>query len=488
MFPDYGVKEDIEELLGSFNPFNLLLCLQRPLGISKERDLIMRGEFEEAKVLVRDKFFLMNADERLSYIFKVTSGLHELRHFHDYFGTSCGFARLLQVFKDGIEFNKLWDQLKQERRIKLPLAMWAKAGDAPDALKTYLSKRQSYIEWLHLFDGSMRPVQIEGKSDADQVIIAYSLRGLQTLIPAVPRNFNRGEPGVDFHKMMPLGARALMEGSAFTTQLIAAGKLFGPKYFDQLKAAVMLGSVDDDEWIHYMTVDLYLSKHLGKFYSRFQLALSDISMMAADPIDITEWHPGWRLSKAVAAAKGIGPLYQKFDVDLADYMNKITKKIGWNSVNAVAKEAIVKGKSYLIDLDSSPEGETLWASILRAAYSLHLAFMTMREKVPEILADPAVYFVILSNLPPPPAFEEGSWKVFQGFGDKDANAFQIWFLFEHMQRQLMFSTKMPCPGGNVPHACPGDPLTTKGWRATDRCPFSQFVTQMGVPGLAVERV
>lgn len=488
VFPDSGERSDTSDLLGSFDPFNLLVSAPSPPDQAKERRLLMQGKLNYARQAAKKKLCHLPDNQRLTYIAQVTSGLHELRHFHDYFGTTSGFACLLRTLEDGMAFHQLWSQLRQGPRIKLPLAEWGRHADAPAVLKDYLAQRRSYVEWLNLFDGSMKALRRPGTTDAGAAVLVFSLKGVEASHPAVPMNFQSMTSGKTEHRFIPLGARALFEGNAAIIQRMATTRVFGRAYAEQLKATFRSVPSDDDRGQYYMVADRYLTIHLEKFYDEFQLALTDVALMAERPYDLPTEHPGWRLTKAVGMAQDLGPIHQRPDVDLGKYMDQITSGLGWKSVKTVAEEAFARGQAELNRLDAlAQENRTLWPGILRAAHALHLLFLAARKATPEILVEPKLYFPALSFWPPPPAYEDGQGIVFHGLDAHDRRAFLGWFLFEHLQRRLLFSTTLPCPLGPGRHECPGDPLTP-GWQPLESCLFSRCATEMGIPKLVIERI
>jgi hypothetical protein len=196
LFPDYGERQDLQDLGASFDPSSLLFQSDVPRGGKSEYDLLMAGNAKRVRRMIPWKTLLLTRRKKLSFILSLTSGIHELRHFHDYFGTTCGFARLMQVIEDAVEFSSAWDKIRSESRIKLPLAVWGKQADAPAPLREYLQKRKQFVEWINLFDGSMPSITFEGKTDGSLSILAYSFKGLSAVIPGafstnltpVPRN------------------------------------------------------------------------------------------------------------------------------------------------------------------------------------------------------------------------------------------------------------------------------------------------------------
>jgi hypothetical protein len=49
----------------------------------------------------------------------------------------------------------LWNELKKEHCIKLPLVKWGQAAEAPVVLKSYLVERRDYIELFNIYDGTI---------------------------------------------------------------------------------------------------------------------------------------------------------------------------------------------------------------------------------------------------------------------------------------------------------------------------------------------
>jgi hypothetical protein len=400
---------------------------------------------------------------------------------HDYFGTTCGFALLQQVLRDAIAFNKMWDALRKIGPVRLPLARWAQCQNAPQVLKDYLATRRAYIDCLHVVYGSYKSRQIPYQPNVVEIMQEFALKGMGLHIPAVMVDLKDATSGARIQRCMPLGCRVLMEGTAFVTQRHAVAGLFGNQDSDRIKQAVMAVPMDELRQLDYMAVDYFLTKRLGQFYTRYQLALSDVAMMAEEPTDLSTSHAGIRFSKAVAAAKGLGLNHQDSDSDLQKYMDKICDRLGWKPVSEVATQALSQSNSFLNDSMKSAEADTLWHQIMRAAFRLHGLFMAPREKAPEVLAHLPLYFGMLKVWAPTiPILREGNSTECGGITAEDGKGFLSWFLFEHLQRQLLFSTNLPCPLPRGTHKCPGDPLRKKHHNASHTCPLFRLAEQMGV--------
>jgi hypothetical protein len=489
LFPDFGLRSISEQLSASFDPFNFAVRTARNPDTAEERDILRAGDFEKLKHIATSKVAGMTPEEETKYVFDITSEVHELRHCHEHFGTTYGFSRLWATIQDAIAFNKLWDELKREPTIKLPLIKWGQSPDAPAALKSYLSARRNYVEWFNVYDGVMDQKfnfneQLNSNiKEPVQAIAVIHVGGLSTSVPLITLNFRSEATGQPIQKMFPLGGSLLMEGTAFVIQRKVASRVFGEEHFERLKNALRRMESSDDQMPRYMALDLHMTKHLVRFYDRYQLALSDVAMMNVEGDDsrFEDTHPGWRFWHALAAATSDPAVHRSQEADLEEYMNKITQQCGWPSVKEVARQAIDHWEKYLAKIDKSKEADTFWFVIARAAVKMHLDWMRIREKFPTILAEPLLYTKLFSKFAPPPVYQGRDGLVFGGLSDEDARAFRAWFLFEHFQRQLLFSSWMPCPGELIhKHKCPGDPLKRWKWKPTDQCPFSHQIQAFGI--------
>jgi hypothetical protein len=498
LFPDYGLRHSSELLSVSFDPFNLAVRSVSTADLATECDLIFARKFDELKQHALSKIGSLSEDEKIEYVLQITNEFHELRHYHDHFGTTYGFSRIYETIVDAVEFNRLWDVLRARRHIKLPLVNWAKSPDAPQELLAYLEKRRSYVEWMKLYDGLIDQEITLDMNNGEPVddktaesMIAISVRGLETLIPGAILNYKTEETGRVFQKATPLGGALLMEGTAFVTQRVVAKWLFGQEYAGRIKThqAVSRGPTEEASWRLYMAGDLYLTKYLRKFYENYQLALSDLAMMnlVVGNDDLVEVHPGWRFSKATHAAKSKSSIHQNPDADLKKYSDDIARQRGWMTVSEVAELATTRAEQQLKDLDQLAEAKSFWPSVVRAALNLHREWMKIRIASPMVLADPITYLGWLQHFPEPPVHQGKQGLVFRGTTQDDVVAFRQWFMFEHFQRQLLFSDRLPCPGTLIhPHKCPGDPLRKWRWSPTDQCSFSHVMDLLGVREVRVE--
>jgi hypothetical protein len=467
LFPDYGLRYASELLSVSFDPFNLSVRSQRSADLATECELIFAKDFDGLKRLAAERIASLADDRKIEYVLQITNEFHELRHYHDQFGTTYGFDRVRKTIMDAMEFNRLWDVLRARQHMKLPLLKWAEAPDAPQELRDYLHKRRDYVEWIKLYDGLVdQEVTLDlnnGEPVDDKTaesMIAISVRGLETVIPGAILNYKDEQTGRIFQKATPLGGALLMEGTAFATQRAVAQWLFAGPYSDMIKAhpSVSRGPAEEWRWRLYMAGDLYLTKFLDKFFARYQLTLSDLAMMnlVEGKDELYDVHPGWRFSKATHAAKPKSAIHQNQNADLNKYSDDIARKHGWMTVAEVASLAVRQAEEAINNLDRLEEAKSFWPSVLRAALNLHREWMKIRIEFPMVLADPFVYLAGLPHFPDPPVHQGRAGLVFRGMTQDDAIAFRQWFMFEHFQRQLLFSNRLPCPATFVhPQQVPG---------------------------------
>jgi hypothetical protein len=443
---------------------------------------------------VRSKAASLDTDSRFEYALRVSSEIHELRHWHDYVGTTWGYERLVRTLQDGGHFNQMWKSLDRAVPVQLPLTAWDDDPRAPAALRDYLQSRQKFVGWVSLQQGTVPSVPWSPSSPAE-VILSYSVGGLQANIPTVEMNFDVDD-GTQIRRMMPLGAHALMEGNALVVQRHLLDELFGAGTGLELMDSFRRGLIDDDSWIRYLVVDRFLTRRFVKFWTQFQTALTDLAFMASPDIVPARRHPGIRLDLSASAAASLGAqFHQDSDPDIAKYQSSIAAKCGWKDPADVVAARIseIRGHLKALEVKMSAPGYVrgLWDVLMRAIHRAHLACLEVRRDQPWVFAHPAIYVLTIPALPPPPVTIEGKVMQFRGVGpgrtgDEHAVAFRNWFLFEHVQRRLLFSTSLPCPGIE-PHDCPGDPLTP-GWAPRQTCPYSKLVSDLGIPHMTFKTI
>lgn len=497
VFHDFGLAGDFKELFPYFNPTSILLQTA-PQPFAYEHDLLMHGQIEEAKKHAFEKLLIRNPDEQLEYVLSATSAVHELRHFHEYIGTTAGFFRLRKVIEDAFEFQKLWAVLREIGVIELPLAAWARRADAPVALKEYMSKKRELVEWLNIFDGSTPSFEIPETADSMDAIFLFHFRGLKSSLPGVSQRFKKMSTGQIFQKIFPIGYHALTEGSAFLIQRHAASQVFGSKFWHTLGAPLPAN------WAVYRTVDRFLRERLGRFNHIYQLALTDIALMAEHPVgpeqmapasnSLENGHPGWRLEIASRVAQSLGVVHDAPAGNVPEYMRKITDSLGWKNVTELADQVLKSSQKCIADIDQLKQLE-FFPSLIRALENIRSVMMDFRKSVPGGFTNSWFYLSALEYLPRPPILKSGNFIFVSGSDEKDLLAFQTWIFFHYTHTRLLASKSLPCPNKDS-HDCPGDPYNRKKsffgqrkrWSPTDSCPFSKFLASFGFSDVTVKTV
>lgn len=494
LFPDWGLRPESEELSAAFDPFNLQLKPGVDRDIADEVDALLAGDFETAGQIARPKLGMLPRSERVEYMLRVTQCLHELRHFHDHFGTTAGFKRVLRTLDDGIQFYTLWDQLKQLGTVCLPLSQWARQSDAPNPLHNYAKKRRAYIEWFNLYDGPVFPSRPElAERAAHQPVIAMCFDGLQTVLPSVSIKAVEIEIVQELEsiistrikgrcdRIVPLGCNVLMEGVAFAVQREIVRRLFGPEAAEDVQSWMRYRAPLDRESWRYTALEVLIGGKIKKnFYSRYQIALADTALMPAPDQKSPDDHPGVRTARLLGVAAKNPELLAKPTGDLASWAARLTRQLGWPNPRIVASRAFQMYKDAL----SRPSHSAL-DTVVRACVAMHHEFLAKRLEKPGLLADPTVWLGNFTSLPPPPIlFENGLLAV---VADQQPDAFALWYFCEHFQRNTLFGTTLPCAIPS-PHDCPGDPLSIQGWKPRETCPFSQFLGMLGISTIKVNRL
>jgi hypothetical protein len=207
--------------------------------------------------------------------------------------------------------------------------------------------------------------------------------------------------------------------------------------------------------------------------------------MAPADVDLgfEDMHPGWRFFKAVNAAERSREVLDTPHPDLPAFVSKITSECKWPSVREVTRRAIRKWENVLKDIENRDDRSSFWDEIFRAVIVLHLKWLRVREQFPAASLEPELFYrTIGAAALAPPVYADGDGIWFQGEkGTKDGRALRQWFLFEHFQRQLLFSKELPCPVAHYArHNCPGDPIGNHDWQATEECIFSQLLDGLAV--------
>ncbi|MCA9139906.1 MAG: hypothetical protein KDB00_24200 [Planctomycetales bacterium] len=317
---------------GSFHPNVVTIRLDFPRG-----SWLKPWEIE--------RFLKDNKDEdvRARKAIESFAYFHELRHFHDYFGTFAGinlFVNFLQIVR---EFAALSDAIRSVGLTwELPITRWAQRPDCPEPIRLFVHKYRVMSFARDVFLGRLLIAVEEGTTDDVWRTVSAPEIGMEfPVFASLARRINH-ETGKhhDVTVWQPLGFEALVEGTAQALQRTYL-EGFWPESVVDTAWKLLMEFTGQSEFhvpktaLPYNLTDLLVSKFARQrgrpvwerdsllkltdnalMQSRLQLNATDVPSPIPDRkatnIEVVSRHPGavfvgamesadWALNKPVAA-------------------------------------------------------------------------------------------------------------------------------------------------------------------------------------------
>jgi len=274
-----------DDVLGLFEPFLLKMFARlSPSQVAKPLNRIGRT---------------LSTDAGVKYALARYTVIHELRHFHEVFGSLCGaslfFAHMsaLRSFAAAFEMTKRTDEMWT-----LPFAKWSRTSQFSDIYVDCMTGWGRFEHATARLLTAFRPFAAWREHPEDWVVdVATDLGGGH--VPAFPLTLGIPEMGPRrFTVYYPLSLRTILEGSAQVLQRTMAATECPPEVASalipgQLTMTTNASSLEAtsietiaNTILPYNITDLMLSKYLrGKGYPRFErdavLQVADLALNSA---------------------------------------------------------------------------------------------------------------------------------------------------------------------------------------------------------------
>jgi hypothetical protein len=236
---------------------------------------------------------------------------HELRHFHDSFGTIAGATSFLNHLSLLREFFIVLAKLAQDGiSVRLPLQTWARNPECPDYVREFLNQHTVAALARSVFNGTFT---IEPQFGGDSRPYADIEVWPKCYVPAFPLQLARMDlergvfgPPEQVTRWIPIGFDVLLEGSAHALQLgilATSGWDIAEEALETAQRIQVSDASDGTAPRHseealilpYRITDLMLSKFLRtehkieRFPRRWVTELTDAALMRSG---LDEFGPG----------------------------------------------------------------------------------------------------------------------------------------------------------------------------------------------------
>jgi hypothetical protein len=160
-------------------------------------------------------------DAQVDAALRAVTTFHEIRHFHDCFGTIAGITLFEMHIARLTAFGEVCRRLRKDGlKLKLPLASWALTDHCPDYVRDFVARLALGQRRQEAFLGAISLPSAAGTDDA--VTKDFRLEPLGLVIPAFPlqvgsvqlEDGERTGPVAVSTRWIPIGFEQLIEGNA----------------------------------------------------------------------------------------------------------------------------------------------------------------------------------------------------------------------------------------------------------------------------------
>lgn len=258
----------------------------------------------------------LSPKEQVSEAMKYVAVPHEIRHWHDWFGTLAGVLFYSEYGYLIEAFTHLLHELRGTD-IQLPLNMWAEKEDAPPSVVKFVARYRQYEIDQFLIGGSFPGPWEEGPApDVDYIILEVENFGAEVPAYAVTaEKFLIAEDGhityQTMHQLIPIGLENIIEGIARQIQNRLILHRYGPKALSLVEDHLRTTDAEDRPIPPYHVTDFMLAKVLKRRgitlspekFSSLLMAISDYVLcpkgVSAFKDSIRAIHPGQRYIQAI---------------------------------------------------------------------------------------------------------------------------------------------------------------------------------------------